>query len=130
MRSRDNIKKRNRIKKEAEDYFKAWFRKSFQKGVKDARALLGVDVVAIVGIEFLTFVEQSILDDEYSKQVVTYTRKKAVEKNFAILKTNMELILGQKIDQYYIDFSVENNTTCMTLLLGEEVQNDEKSKTL
>lgn len=107
----------NIIKKSIEDYYKSWMKKSFQKGVRDARVYIGVDIIVIIGIEVLSFMELSIVDDQYSKQVVAYSRKKAIDKNYPVLKQNIELIINREIDSYYTDIDIESNTACMTLIL-------------
>ena len=114
-------KKMNKMRKEVEDYYKSWVHKNFQKGLRDAKVIITGDLVVIIGYEFLTFVEQSILDDDYSKQAVAHTRRKLTEKFFPILKQNLELILSQKIVYYFVDFSMEDNMSCMTILCEGEV---------
>ena len=86
---------------------------------------LGNDTLVILGIDVLSFVELSILEDQYSRQVVCYTRKKIADKNFPVLKKNMELILGRTVEAYYLDISVEKNMSCMTCILGKEGEKDE-----
>lgn len=118
--STNNTKQLNMKKKAVEDYYKSWVRKNFQKGVRDAKVYLGPDTVVIIGIELLSFMELSIIDDEYSKQVVSYSRKKAVDKNYSVLKQNIELILEREIEAYYMDMDVDANVSCMTFILKKE----------
>lgn len=116
----------NRMRKETEDFYKSWVHKNFQKGLRDATVIITGNLVVIIGVEFLTYVEQSIIDDEYSKQAVAHTRRKMVEKFFPILKQNLELILSQKITCYFVDFSLDSNMSCMTILCEGEVGSNEK----
>jgi uncharacterized protein YbcI len=116
----------NKMRKEVEDYYKSWVHKNFQKGLKDAKVSFSGNLVIIMGSEFLTYVEQSILDDDYSIQAVAHTRRKLVNKFFPILKQNLELILNQKILCYFVDFSMENNLSCMVILCEKEVAGNEK----
>lgn len=113
-------KSRGQIRSEIEDYFKSWFRKSFQKGVRDAHAFLGDDIVVICGEEAISFIELSIIDDEYSRQVVIFTRKKAVSKSYNVLQQNLEMTLGRRIRDYFVDLDIDTNTICMTFLLEKE----------
>jgi len=123
-----DVKMMNKMRKEVEDFYKSWVHKNFQKGLKDAKVIITGNLVVIFGYEFLTFVEQSILDDEYSKQAVSHTRRKLVEKYFPVLKQNLELILSQKISYYFVDFSMDDNISCMTILCEGEVGGNEKIK--
>lgn len=118
----------NKMRKEVEDYYKSWVHKNFQKGLRDAKVIITGNLVVIIGFDFLTFVEQSILDDDYSKQAVAHTRRKLVEKLFPVLQQNLELILSQKIVHYFVDFSMDDNMSCMTILCEGEVGTNEKSK--
>ncbi len=115
----------NKMRKEVEDYYKSWFHKNFQKGLRDAKVIITGNLVVIIGMDFLTYVEQSIIDDEYSKQAVAHTRRKLVEKFFPVLKQNLELILSQKISYYFVDFSMDSNMSCMTILCEGEVGKNE-----
>lgn len=120
MSIKTNVKQLNMMKKSVEDYYKSWVKKNFQKGVRDAFVYLGTDSLVIVGVEVLSFMELSIIDDAYSKQVVAYSRRKAVDKNYPVLKENIELITGRKIDTYFVDINVDENTCCMTFILKKE----------
>ncbi|WP_227019721.1 Na-translocating system protein MpsC family protein [Sinanaerobacter chloroacetimidivorans] len=111
----------NKLRKEVEDFYKSWVHKNFQKGLRDVKVIITGNLVVIIGIEFLTFVEQSILDDEYSKQAVAHTRRKLVSKFFPILKQNLELILSQEIAYYFVDFSMDDNMSCMTIIFEGEI---------
>lgn len=127
IKHNSDCKMMNKTRKEVEDFYKSWVHKNFQKGLKDADVIITKNIVVIIGIEFLTYVEQSILDDEYSKQAVAHTRRKLVGKFFPILKQNLELILGQEILYYFVDFSMDNNMSCMTIIFAEEVDGREKA---
>lgn len=120
MGTETSAKKLRQRKKEIEDYFKSWAHKNFQKGVKDATVYLYDDILVIIGVEVLTFTEISIIDDEYSKQVVQFTRKKVISKNYEVLKSNLELICGKKIRQYYTDINFEKNALCMAFIFDKE----------
>lgn len=120
MAGNNNSKQLNMMKKGIEDYYKSWVRKCFQKGVRDARVYMGPDTIVIIGIEVLSFMELSIIDDQYSKQVVAYSRRKAVDKNWPVLKQNIELILEREIDMYFVDLDVDANRSCMTIILKKE----------
>lgn len=122
MNATNNTKQLNMIKKNIEDYYKSWVRKGFQKGVRDAKVYLGADCLVIIGIEVLSFMELSIIDDEYSRQVVAYSRKKAVSKNYPVLKENIEMISGREIESYYMDLDVDANISCMTFILKKEAR--------
>jgi uncharacterized protein YbcI len=111
----------NKLRKEVEDFYKSWVHKNFQKGLRDVKVIITGNLVVIIGIEFLTFVEQSILDDEYSKQAVAHTRRKLVSKFFPILKQNLELILSQEIAYYFVDFSMDDNMSCMTIIFEGDI---------
>jgi uncharacterized protein YbcI len=110
-----------KMKKEIEDFFKSWLRKYFQKGLRTVRVTIADRVIVICGDDFLTVVEQSITDDDYSRQLVIQTRKKVAEKNYPVLKQNLELITGSEIEHIYLDFSIDTNTLCMTIVLKEEL---------
>lgn len=120
MATTDIRKQQNMIKKSVEDYYKSWVRKSFQKGVRDAKVYMGVDCLVIMGYDVLSFMELSIIDDAYSKQVVAYSRKKAASKNYAVLKQNIEEISGREVEAYYMDLDVDSNISCMTFILKKE----------
>lgn len=109
------------MKKEIEDFFKSWLRKYFQKGLRTVRVTIADRVIVICGDDFLTVVEQSITDDDYSRQLVIQTRKKVAEKNYPVLKQNLELITGSEIEHIYLDFSIDTNTLCMTIVMKEEL---------
>lgn len=126
MNQNADSKMLNKKRKEVEDFYKSWVHKNFQKGLKDVKVVITNNIVVIIGVEFLTFVEQSIIDDEYSKQAVAHTRRKLVEKFFPILKQNLELILTQEITCYFVDFSMDNNMSCMTIICEGEVGSNEK----
>ena len=110
-----------KMKKEIEDFFKSWLRKYFQKGLRTVRVTIADRVIVICGDDFLTVVEQSITDDDYSRQLVIQTRKKVAEKNYPVLKQNLELITGGEIEHIYLDFSIDTNTLCMTIVMKEEL---------
>lgn len=110
-----------KMKKEIEDFFKSWLRKYFQKGLRTVRVTIADRVIVICGDDFLTVVEQSITDDDYSRQLVIQTRKKVAEKNYPVLKQNLELITGREIEHIYLDFSIDTNTLCMTIIMKEEL---------
>lgn len=110
-----------KMKKEIEDFFKSWLRKYFQKGLRTVRVTIADRVIVICGDDFLTVVEQSITDDDYSRQLVIQTRKKVAEKNYPVLKQNLELITGSEIEHIYLDFSIDTNTLCMTIIMKEEL---------
>lgn len=110
-----------KMKKEIEDFFKSWLRKYFQKGLRTVRVTIADRVIVICGDDFLTVVEQSITDDDYSRQLVIQTRKKVAEKNYPVLKQNLELITGGEIEHIYLDFSIDTNTLCMTIVIKEEL---------
>lgn len=116
----------NMMRKEIEDYYKAWVRKSFQKGIRDAKVIMADGVIVLLGIEFLSFVEQSILDDDYSVQAVSHTRKKLFDKNFSTLKQNLELITNRRVEEYYVDFNTRNNVSCVTIIMSREGAGNEK----
>lgn len=120
MSTTDMRKQQNMIKKSIEDYYKSWVRKSFQKGVRDAKVYMGMDCLVIMGYDVLSFMELSIIDDAYSKQVVAYSRKKAASKNYAVLKQNIEEISGREVEAYYMDLDVDSNISCMTFILKKE----------
>lgn len=120
MVTADLRKQQNIMKKSIEDYYKSWVRKSFQKGVRDAKLYMGADCFVIIGYEVLSFMELSIVDDAYSKQVVSYSRKKAADKNYAVLKQNIEELSGREIESYYMDIDVDANISCMTFILKKE----------
>ncbi len=107
-------------KKEIEDFYKAWNKKHFPKGLKNAKVTIYDDMIVILGYEFLTYIEESILDDEYSRQAVFHTRKKLCHKFFPIMSKNIESITNRTVEQYYVDFSLENNSTCMVIFLNKE----------
>jgi uncharacterized protein YbcI len=110
-----------KMKKEIEDFFKSWLRKYFQKGLRTVRVTIADRVIVICCDDFLTVVEQSITDDDYSRQLVIQTRKKVAEKNYPVLKQNLELITGIEIEHIYLDFSIDTNTLCMTIVMKEEL---------
>lgn len=114
--STNSVKQQNMIRKSIEDYYKSWIKKNFQKGVRDARVYMGDDCLVIIGYEVLSFMELSIIDDAYSKQVVSYTRRKAVDKNYAVLKQNLEMLSEREIESYYMDLDVDANISCMTFI--------------
>ncbi len=118
--SSNSNKEMNMIKKGIEDCYKSWVKRIFQKGVRDAKVYMGTDCIVIIGIEVLSFMEMSIIEDIYSKQVVAYSRRKAVDKNYSVLKKNIELISGREISSYYMDFDVDANVSCMTIILKKE----------
>ena len=111
------VKTSNRMRKEIEDYYKAWVHKSFQKGIRDVKVIMTEEVIVLLGIEFLSFVEQSILDDDYSIQAVSHTRKKLFDKNFSTLKQNLELITERKVENYFVDFNTCSNISCATIIM-------------
>ncbi|MGL4484107.1 MAG: Na-translocating system protein MpsC family protein [Anaerovoracaceae bacterium] len=113
----DSISRRQ--KKEIEDYYKSWVHKNFQKGIKDVKVLISDNNIVILGFEFLTFVEQSILDNDYSKQVISYTRKKIFSKNFPMLKQNIELIMKREVTLSFVEFNTDINLSCVTIFLKE-----------
>lgn len=115
-----NIKEKNIIKKSIEDYYKSWFKKIFERGVRDAKIYLELDCIVIIGFDVLSIMELSTIDDAYSKQVVAYSRRKVIDKNFEVLKTNIELISNRKIKNYFVDLDVESNIICMTIILEKE----------
>ena len=115
------VKTPGKMKKEIEDFFKSWLRKYFQKGLRTVRVTIADRVIVICGDDFLTVVEQSITDDDYSRQLVIQTRKKVAEKNYPVLKQNLELITGSEIEHIYLDFSIDTNTLCMTIVMKEEL---------
>lgn len=117
-----NTKEINIIRKGIEDYYKTWVKKYFQKGVKDAYVYIGADCIVIVGVEIFSFMELSIIDDAYSKQLASYSKRKIADKNYEVLKENIELIANRKIDKYYMDFDVDANTSCITFILVKEMQ--------
>lgn len=110
-----------KMKKEIEDFFKSWLRKYFQKGLRTVRVTIADRVIVICGDDFLTVVEQSITDDDYSRQLIIQTRKKVAEKNYPVLKQNLELITGGEIEHIYLDFSIDTDTLCMTIVMKEEL---------
>lgn len=120
--SNNSAKQQNMIKKSIEDYYKSWIKKNFQKGVRDAKVFMGNDCLVIMGYEVLSFMELSIIDDAYSKQVVAYSRRKAADKNYAVLKQNLEMFLGREIERYYMDLDVDENVSCMTFILKKEAR--------
>lgn len=126
MNQNCDTKMMNKMRKEVEDFYKSWVRKNFQKGLRDAKVKIMGNIVVIIGVEFLTYVEQSILDDEYSKQAVAHTRRKLVEKFFPVLKQNLELILLQEITCYFVDFSMDDNISCMTIICEGDIGCNEK----
>lgn len=123
-----DIKRITRMRKEVEDYYQSWVHKNFQKGLREVKVTIAGNLVIIIGMEFLTYVEQSILDDEYSKQAVAHTRRKLVSKFFPVLKKNLELILLREVSYYFMDFSMDDNMSCMTVILEGEIGKDETSK--
>ena len=122
----DKAKAATRRRKEVEDYYKSWVHKNFQKGLKDATVVITKNIVVIIGVEFLTFVEMSIIDDEYSKQAVAHTRRKLVDKFFPVFKQNVELILQREILYYFVDFLMDQNLSCLTIIFDREIDEDEK----
>lgn len=116
-----NNRNTKKIKKEIEDFFKSWIRKSYQKGVKDVKVTIAGNVIVLLGIDFLTLVELSITGDDYSKQLIVQTRKKVAEKNLPVLTQNAELIAGSKVQYIFLDFSMDNNIMCMTLCFEGEI---------
>ena len=114
-------KSSGKIRKELEDYFKSWMHKYFQKGIKQAKVIMAENTIIIFGMEFLTLVEQSIIDDDYSKQLIIQTRKKVSDKNMMVLKQNIELISGAKLESVFMDFSIETNTLCMVFVMDQEM---------
>ena len=110
-----------KMKKEIEDFFKSWLRKYFQKGLRTVRVTIADRVIVICGDDFLTVVEQSITDDDYSRQLIIQTRKKVAEKNYPVLKQNLKLITGSEVEHLYLDFSIDTNTLCMTIVMKEDL---------
>jgi len=121
METNTNPKIINKMKKEIEDYYKSWVHKTFQKGLKNAKVYLHKEIVILIGYEFLTYMEQALSDDDYSKQAILHTRRKLSEKFYPVLKQNIELITGREVIHIFVDFSVEENVSCMTLFLDGEV---------
>jgi len=111
------IKRQKIIKKEIEDYYKTWVRRNFQKGVRDAYVYMGKEILVIIGIEPLSFVDLSIADDDYSKQVVSYSLRKVIGKNYPVLKENIELIAEREVENYFFDINIDRNMSCMTFVL-------------
>lgn len=128
INQRSDAKRINRMRKEVEDYYQSWVHKNFQKGLREVKVTIAGNLVIIIGTEFLTYVEQSILDDEYSKQAVAHTRRKLVSKFFPVLKKNLELILRQEATYYFMDFAMDENMSCMTIVFEGEIGKDETSK--
>lgn len=116
-----NLKNINKMKKEIEDFYKSWAHKTFQKGLKNAKVYLHREIIILMGYDFLTYMEQAMMDDDYGKQAILHTRRKMSEKFYPVLKQNVELITGKEIVYMFIDYSLENNVCCMTLFLNEEI---------
>lgn len=115
-----SVKTQNQIKKEIEDFYKTWNKNHFPKGLRNAKALIHDDIIVLIGYEILTYLEEAILDDEYSRQAIFHTRRKLCDKFFPIMKQNVELITERKVDRYYVDFCMETNSTCMVIFLRED----------
>lgn len=47
-----NIKEKNIIKKSIEDYYKSWFKKIFERGVRDAKIYLELDCIGHLAVNF------------------------------------------------------------------------------